>query len=165
MSTQAPFNWESLFREPFLPKYDLSEMEDYISQGLSGAETFFSLFEKCMSLTPWSTADDCARLFWDTAEIFQRSTENYLGLFGWVSKSDHETLIARCSELEEWAENNKKTAAEKDREIKRQTQAITRLNKTIANQKTQIAEQKKEITAQQKAMAKLEANAAKPPKA
>jgi uncharacterized coiled-coil protein SlyX len=165
MSTQAPFKWESFFWEPSLPNYDLTDMEEFVSRGLSGFETFFTLLEKCIPLTPWPSAEDCARLFQDTAGIFQRSAENYLGLFGWIPKGDYETLMARCNELKDLAENQKTMAADKDREIKTQTRTISRLNKTIADQKTKLAEQKKEMAAQEKAMAKLEAKIAKPPKA
>lgn len=164
MSPQAPFKWESFFWEPYMPNYDLTNMEETISQGLSGFEKFFTLLEKGMVLTPWSSTDECLRLYRDAYEICQRSAASYLGLLGWVPKNDYETLMTRCNELENQAEASKTMAAEKDREIKAQTQTITRLNKTLADQKTELAAKKKEITLQQKAIAKLEASAAKPPK-
>lgn len=164
MSPQAPFTWESFFREPYLPNFDLTDMEETISQGLGGFETFYTLLEKGLVLTPWSSADECLRLYRDAYEICQRSTASYLGLLGWVPKKDHETLMTRCNELENQAEAFKTMAADKDREIQAQTRTITQLNKTLADQKTELAAKKKEITLQQKAIAKLEAVAAKPPK-
>lgn len=163
-TTQVPFKWEPFFWEPYLPNYDLTEMEETISQGLSGFETFFTLLEKNMGVTPWSTTDECLHLFRDAYEICQRSTASYLDLLGWVPKNDYESLMTRCTELEGQTKTLKTMAADKDREIKAQTRTITRLNETIADQKTKLAEQKKEMTLQQKAIAKLEADAAKPPK-
>jgi uncharacterized coiled-coil protein SlyX len=164
MSPQAPFTWESFFREPCLPNFDLTDMEEIISHGLSGFETFSTLLEKGLVLTPWSTSDDYMRLYQDFYEFFQRGTAGYLELFGWVPKNDYETLTVRCRELENQAEAFKTMAADKDRELKAQKRTITRLNETLAGQKAKLAEQKKELTLQQKAIAKLEANAAKPAK-
>jgi uncharacterized coiled-coil protein SlyX len=161
MPPQAPFTWESLFWEPYLPNFDLTDMEETISQGLSGFETFFTSLEKGMVLTPWSTAEDCMRLYRDFYEICQHGTAGYLELLGWIPKKEYETLTARCGELENQAEAFKTMAADKDREIKAQKRTITRLNDTLADQKAKLAEQKKELTLQQKAIAKLEANAAK----
>lgn len=163
-TTQVPFKWEPFFWEPYLPNYDLTDMEETISRGLSGFETFFTLLEKNMGVTPWSTTDECLNLFRDAYEICQRSTASYLDLLGWVPKNDYETLRTRCNELEGQTETLKAMASDKDREITAQTRTITRLNETIADQKTKLAEQKKEMTLQQKAIAKLEADAAKPPK-
>ena len=165
MSPQAPFTWESFFWEPYLPNFELTDMEEAISQGLSGFEKFYTLLEKSPVLTPWSTADDCMRLYRDFFEICQRGSAGYLELFGWIPKNDYETLTARCRELENQAEAFKTVAGDKDRELKAQKRTITRLNETIAGQKAKLAEQKKEMTLQQKAIAKLEADAAKPPKA
>ena len=120
--------------------------------------------EKGLFLAPWATTDDCLRLYRDFYEICQRGTAGYLELFGWVSKNDYETLTDRCRELENQAEALETMAAEKDRELKAQKRTITRLNETLAGQKAKLAEQKKELTLQQKAIAKLEANAAKPAK-
>lgn len=164
MSPQAPFKWESFFWEPYNPTYDLTNMEETISQGLSGFETFFTSLEKGMVLTPWSSTDEYLRLYRDAFEFCQRSAASYLGLLGWVPQNDYDALMTRCSDLENQADAFKTLAADKDRDITAQTRTITRLNKTLADQKTELAAKKKEITLQQKTIAKLEASAAKPPK-
>jgi hypothetical protein len=153
MPTDTFPTWESFVWTPFLPKPDLGDMEDLVAQGISGLETYYRLFDN----SPWSALGDCTSLFQDSTGALQRTVANYLDFFGWVPKSDYETLKAQYDDLTDQAEGQKTVLEEKAREI-------AQLKKTVSEQEKALAAQTKEIAAQQKTVARQEASSPKKPK-
>jgi hypothetical protein len=102
--------WGNLLINAAKGQKQMEDMAKWITQGLKGIEDLTAMFRKFYGLDRLSEGSPDYQEMWKRAEKdFQKSFQDYLNLFGVVSKQEHLALVRKYEELKEKVANQEET--------------------------------------------------------
>jgi len=102
--------WGNFFTTVAQGQKQLEDMTAWMKQGFTGAGDLNELFRRCYGLTP-STADGTqdSQRWLSAVSDFQQSLAQLAAQWGWVSQTEHQKVLDKCSALETQVQRQQET--------------------------------------------------------
>jgi uncharacterized protein YoxC len=102
--------WGNYFTNVAKGQKQLEEMSAWMKKGFSGTDELTQLFRRCYGLEEPEPNSSLDSQKWQKAIAeFQDTFSQTANAWGWVTKTEHQQIIDKCSALEEKIQQQEKT--------------------------------------------------------